>query len=87
MNPDDKFFARAWPRMTRQLTMLKSAVDRDGGRLKVVALPSVVQVDQAGSDAARRIGYAVDEAWLREGCRVETATTKELQARIDYELD
>lgn len=76
LNPRERFFTRAWPRMAKHLEKLKQAIERDGGRFRLVALPAAVQVDPTAAEATRKLGYSVDDAWLSSPSRIQKELAK-----------
>lgn len=73
LDPDDAYFARAWPRTERHLDRLQTAVANDGAQLVLLIIPNASQVDRAAHDFAASLGYDVDPAWLTGTCRTREA--------------
>lgn len=73
LDPDDAFFNRAWRRTSEYLDRLQKAVERDGARLAVVAIPAPFQIDRKSLEFHAALGYEVREGWLRTTPRTAAA--------------
>lgn len=71
LDPDDNFFAQAWPRMESHLSRIHAAVRADSAELVLLVIPSALQVDREGLEFQRQLGFDVDEAWLTEAGRTQ----------------
>ncbi|MBI3464173.1 MAG: hypothetical protein HY000_14120 [Planctomycetes bacterium] len=73
LDPPDDYFQQAWPRTERHLELLRQAVNADGARLAIMAIPDAVQVDPDALEFDAQLGYQVDPAWQRAECRTARA--------------
>jgi lysophospholipase L1-like esterase len=64
LDPDDDVFQHAWGRAQVHLDLLRRAVERDGARLVVVAIPAPFQLDRKSLEFHKALGYEVREDWL-----------------------
>jgi len=69
----DEFFEVAWPRTVKQLDLLKKSASHDGARFVLVIIPTACQVDVRALEFNRKLGYEVDQAWLKSSCRTTEA--------------
>jgi lysophospholipase L1-like esterase len=76
LDPSDEYFARAWPRTEKHLSLLRKAVAADGAKLVVMIIPDAVQVDPAAQQFVQSLGYEVDPYWLTRSCRTAEAVEK-----------
>jgi len=73
LSPDDVFFNRAWPRSKKHLDLLREAVENDGARFVVVAVPGAVQVDRQAYQFMQSLGYELQSEWLTDTTRIQHA--------------
>ena len=64
LDPNDDDFQLAWRRTQDHLNRLQRAVERDGAKLVVVAVPAPFQLDRKSLEFHESLGYEVRESWL-----------------------
>lgn len=73
IDPDDRYFRKAWPRVERHLELIRQAVAADGGKLVICVIPDAVQVDEDAYRFVESLGYDVEPEWTSEPSRTERA--------------
>jgi lysophospholipase L1-like esterase len=73
IDPDDGYFAQAWPRTQRHLDLLQQAVTGGGGQFVVLIIPDTVQMDAGAQFRMAELGYEVDPDWLTRPGRTQQA--------------
>lgn len=73
LDPDAPTSARSWHRMEDALDRFRAAVQSARAELRLVVIPSALQVSDEAQAFDRRIGMAVRSSWLNESCGTQQA--------------
>jgi lysophospholipase L1-like esterase len=75
LDPDGPTYARSWHRMEDALDRVRAAVQSARAELRLVVIPSALQVSDEAQAFDRRLGMAVQSSWLKDPCGTQQAVT------------